>query len=159
MGALVFGIFLGFMTLTRLVGPRALDRFGRVAVLRVLVLLAILGLALFVFAPLELAMLGVVLWGIGAGLGFPVGMSAASDDPLRAAARVSVVSTVGYMAFMAGPPILGLLAEQVGYRGALGFVLVPLAISLLASGATRPLAERDGFTGTSDGHRMRPADQ
>nr|NLD40448.1 MFS transporter [Actinomycetales bacterium] len=146
-GALTFGIFLGFMTATRLVGPRLLERFGRVAVLRVLVLLAILGLALFVFAPLGPAMVGVVLWGVGAGLGFPVGMSAASDDPLKAAARVSVVSTVGYAAFMAGPPVLGLLAEHVGYRSALGFVLIPLLVSFLASAATRPLEERSWRSG------------
>ncbi len=143
-GALAFGVFLGFMTVMRLVGSRLLDRYGRVGVLRVLVVLAIAGLATFVFAPLEFAMVGVALWGLGAGLGFPVGLSAASDDPLKAAARVSVVSSIGYAAFMAGPPILGLLAEHYGYRGALGFVLVPLAVSFLASGATRPLPTRVG---------------
>ena len=46
-------------------------------------------------------------------------MSAAADDPMRAAARVSVVSTIGYSAFLAGPPLLGLLAQHVGYRHAL----------------------------------------
>ena len=47
---------------------------------------------------------------LGASLGFPVGMSAGADDPLRAAARVSVVSTIGYVAFLAGPPVLGFVA-------------------------------------------------
>ena len=37
------------------------------------------------------AMLGAVLWGLGSALGFPVGMSAAGDEPEHAAARVSVV--------------------------------------------------------------------
>ena len=64
-----------------------------------------------------------VLWGMGAALGFPVGMSAAADDPARAAVRVSVVSSIGYTAFLAGPPLIGLLAEHVGILGAL-FVVV-----------------------------------
>ena len=56
--------------------------------------------------------LGIVLWGVGASLGFPVGMSAAADDPVRAAARVSVVSTIGYAAFLAGPPLLGFVGDR-----------------------------------------------
>ena len=52
------------------------------------------------------AVAGIVLWGFGAALGFPVGMSAAGDDPARAARRVSVVSTIGYGAFLAGPPLV-----------------------------------------------------
>ena len=48
--------------------------------------------------------LGIVVWGLGASLGFPVGMSAAADDPARAAARVSVVSTIGYGAFLSRTP-------------------------------------------------------
>ena len=43
-----------------------------------------------------------------------LGISAASDDPARSAARVSVVSSIGYVAFLAGPPVLGTLADRVG---------------------------------------------
>jgi MFS family permease len=66
-------------------------------------------------------------------------MSAASDDPRRAAQRVAVVSTIGYSAFLAGPPLLGLLAEHVGYRDALLVILAPVALGLLVTGAARPL--------------------
>ena len=66
-------------------------------------------------------------------------MSAASDDPLRAAARVSVVSTIGYSAFLAGPPLLGLLAQHVGYRHALLAILVPVALGIFVAGAAAPL--------------------
>ena len=97
-------------------------------------------------------MAGVALWGLGAALGFPVGMSAASDEPLRAAARISVVSTIGYTAFMAGPPLIGLLAEIFGYRGALLFVAVPLVVSFLLIPVTRPLeARRPGPAGSLQG--------
>jgi hypothetical protein len=42
-----------------------------------------------------LAFVGAARWGVGASLGFPVGMSAAADDPQPAALRLSVVSTFG----------------------------------------------------------------
>jgi cyanate permease len=67
-------------------------------------------------------------------------MSAAADDPARAAARVSVVSSIGYTAFIAGPPLIGLLGEHAGILRALFVVLGALLLGLLAAGAARPLA-------------------
>lgn len=132
-GALAFTVFVVAMTAMRFGGTWLLDRFGRLAVLRLCTVLAIVGLAMFGLAPgLPLALVGAVLWGFGAALGFPVGMSAASDEPMRAAARLSVVSTIGYTAFLVGPPLLGLLADHVGYRTALLAVLVPLVASFFA---------------------------
>lgn len=147
-GALAFGIFVTAMTAMRMFGTPLLDRFGRVAVLRLCAGLALVGLAVFgLVGPLWLAMVGIVAWGMGAALGFPVGMSAAADDPRRAPARVSVVSTIGYSAFLGGPPLLGLLAQHVGYRHALLAILVPVALSLAVMGAAAPLhrdrAQRD----------------
>ncbi len=139
-GALAFGTFVAAMSVMRLAGTALLDRYGRVPVLRGCAGLALAGLLLFGLAPsLPLAMVGVVAWGLGAALGFPVGMSAASDDPARAAARVSVVSTIGYMAFLGGPPLIGLLAERVGYRTALLAIAAPLVLSLALSPVVRPL--------------------
>jgi MFS family permease len=147
-GALVFGLFVTAMTTMRLLGTGLLDRHGRVAVLRLCALLSIVGLLLFGLAPsLPLALVGVVLWGVGAALGFPVGMSAASDDPVRAATRVSVVSTIGYTAFLAGPPLLGLLAAQVGYRYALLAINVPVVVGLLVLHAAAPLPTAAGGPG------------
>lgn len=139
-GAVAFWVFVTAMTAMRLLGTRVLDRWGRVATLRLTVALSLVGLLVFGLAPtLWLAVLGVVAWGMGAALGFPVGMSAAADDPRRAPARVAVVATIGYSAFLAGPPLLGMLAEHVGYRHALLAILAPAVISLALLGATRPL--------------------
>ena len=76
-------------------------------------------------------------------------MSAAADDPAFAASRVSVVSSVGYTAFLAGPPLIGLLAEHTGILRALFVVLGALVLGLLAVGAARPLpgAEQADRTG------------
>ena len=76
----------------------------------------------------------------GASLGFPVGMSAAADDPARAPARVSVVASIGYTAFLAGPPLIGLLAESAGIQRALLVAVAALVLGLLAAGAARPLS-------------------
>src|SRR5690606_41399472 len=115
MGAVGLAVFLTAMTGMRLLGPGLLDRYGRVVVLRLSAALALVGLLLFTLAPsIWLALLGVVAWGLGAALGFPVGMSAASDDPARAAVRVSVVPTIRYSAVVMGPPRIGVLAEHVG---------------------------------------------
>jgi fucose permease len=137
-GAAGYGLFVTFMTIGRFAGTLVLDRFGRVPVMRWCAALAVLGLGLFVFAPVPwLAYVALAIWGLGASLGFPVGMSAAADDPARAAARVSVVSTIGYGAFLCGPPLLGLLAEHVGILHSLLSVMVMLVVSFLLSPVAR----------------------
>ncbi len=144
-GAIGFAVFVTAMTGMRLLGTGLLDRFGRVVVLRLVAALSLVGLLVFGLAPwLWLAMVGVVLWGAGAALGFPVGMSAASDDPRRAPARVAVVSTIGYSAFLAGPPLLGLLAGYVGYRHALLAVAIPVVVGLFVMQAAKPLPTAAG---------------
>lgn len=140
-GAAGYGLFVTFMTIGRFAGTPVLDRFGRVPVMRWCAAMAVLGLAVFVFAPAPwLAYVGLAAWGLGASLGFPVGMSAAADDPAKAAARVSVVSTIGYGAFLCGPPLLGLLAEHVGILHSLLAVMVMLAVSFVLS----PVARKAG---------------
>ena len=136
--ALVFGVFVTAMTIGRLAGVNLLDRFGRVPVLRASAILSIVGLLTVIFVPnVGVAIVGVVLWGLGASLGFPVGMSAAADDPKTAAARVSAVATIGYFAFLVGPPLIGFIGEGVGVLNALLVVLVLVAIAGLVSGAAR----------------------
>jgi MFS family permease len=139
-GAIGFGCFVVAMTVSRLFGGSALDRWGRVPVLRVSALVAAVGLTLVVTAPLLLlVMAGAVLWGAGTALGFPTGMSAAADDVPRAAIHVSVVSSIGYTAFLAGPPLVGFLGDAVGIRPALFVVLVALAVGFATSARARPL--------------------
>jgi MFS family permease len=147
-GAAVYGLFVAAMTVGRLAGVRVLDRFGRVPVLRGSAALAAVGLLLFIFVPvLWVDLVGVVLWGFGACLGFPVGMSAAADDPHKAAARVSAVASIGYLAFLVGPPAIGFLGNQFGILSALLLVLVLVAMSGLVSfSARKPGSEKAAAT-------------
>ncbi len=141
-GALGFACFVVAMTVSRTVGGSFLERYGRPAVLRATALLSLIGLLLVVLAPsLGVVLVGTLLWGAGAALGFPVGMSAAADDPQAAAVRVSVVSSIGYTAFLAGPPLVGLLAEpdRLGILPALLVVVLALAVGTAVAGSTAPL--------------------
>ncbi len=137
-GVAGFAVFVLAMTAGRLAGTGLIDRFGRVSVLWGTMVLAGAGVLLIVFADAPaLVVTGIVLWGVGASLGFPVGMSAAADDPLRAASRVSVVSTIGYAAFLAGPPFLGFVGDEVGTLKALLVVAVLLMPAALVVPAAR----------------------
>ncbi|GAA2543840.1 MFS transporter [Winogradskya consettensis] len=139
-GAIGFGFFVTAMTVGRLFGGSAIERWGRVAALRVTAISALFGLLLVVSGlGIPVVLIGALLWGAGASLGFPVGMSAAADDPLRAAIRVSVAGSIGYGAFLAGPPLIGLLAEHFGILRALFLVVVAIGLGLIGSGAARPL--------------------
>ena len=140
-GTLAFAVFLSAMTLGRWFGPGLLDRHGRVLVIRVLSVLGIAGTVLFVFAPsTPLAFAGSVLWGLGVSLGFPVGMSAGADEPQYAAGRVSVIASIGYCAFLAGPPAVGLLGEQLTVLRALTAVAVLLGLAALITSVVAPPA-------------------
>jgi fucose permease len=146
-GALGFACFVAAMTASRTVGGGLLERYGRTPVLRATALVSVAGLLLVVLSSSVLVVLvGALLWGAGAALGFPVGMSAAADDKRGAAVRVSVVSSVGYTAFLAGPPLVGLLAEpeRLGVLQALLVVLVALLVGASVAGSAAPLREPEG---------------
>ena len=143
MGAIGYGAFVTAMTLSRLLGGYAIERWGRVAVLRGTVLSGAAGVLLVLaHVAVPVALVGGLLWGAGASLGFPIGMSAAADDPVRSAIRVSVAGSIGYGAFLAGPPLIGVLAEHFGVLQALLCVFGALAVGLATSGAAAPLSGR-----------------
>ena len=157
-GGAMLAVFVGAMTLVRLLGTRLIDRFGRVAVLRVSGTVSIVGLLLFGFAPgFALAGVGIVLWGFGAALAVPVGIAAASDDPMRAAGRVAVVSAFASVASIAAPPLLGIAAASTGARHALALIAVAMVASVLLAHrvAPEPASNEDAPDASSTTSRSR----
>ncbi|UOQ57186.1 MFS transporter [Leucobacter allii] len=142
---LVLGGFFVAMMLTRIAGSWLLTRFGRVLVLRAGSALVVLGVAavILVDAPWT-AVLGAILWGVGAALGFPIGISAAADDPARAVRNVAAVSAIAYTALLLGPMVIGFLGEHLGLLTAFwpiaGFALLPL---ILARSAEPPAPAKE----------------
>ena len=150
-GVAGFAVFVSAMTIGRLLGGRLLDRFGRAATLWGTMATAGVGVLLVVYGVHPVVVVaGILLWGIGASLGFPVGMSAAADDQGRAPARVGVVSTIGYVAFLSGPPLLGFLGDRVGALHA----LLLISILLIPSAFLVPAARKPaGASGEVNGRR------
>ncbi|WP_425955502.1 MFS transporter [Xylanimonas sp. McL0601] len=161
-GAMAYGTFVVSMLTVRLLGAGLIDRFGRVAVLRVSGVSALLGLLAFGLGPsLPFAWVGIVLWGAGAAMAYPVGTAAAADDPSKAAARVSVVGSFGSIASLSAPPVLGLLADAWGTRHALLLITLAMVVSLAAAGQVRQEAveRRHGKDATGATAGTRPGDE
>jgi MFS family permease len=136
--ALFFTAFAIGETLARVLGGPLVDRVGRVVAVRFTTALGVIGMLVFIFGGQAwLILIGVVLWAVGVSMGFPLGMSAAAESGPNPAARVSVVASIGYLANLGGPPVVGLLAQSFGLLGALWLVIVLLAVSFVASGALR----------------------
>jgi fucose permease len=146
LGSLVYAGFAAMMTVGRFLGGPVVERFGRTTVLQVSAIIAIVGILTVVYSPNAIvAGIAVILWGLGASLGFPVAISAAGDSPDRAAERVSAVATSGYLAFLVGPPLLGFLGEHLGLRPAMLAVIAILLVAVCAArfSATRPPVTTD----------------
>jgi fucose permease len=143
-GSLIYAGFTLGMTVGRFTGGWFIDRYSRVAVVRASALMGALGIGLIIFVDNAwVAGLSVIFWGLGASLGFPLTISAASDTGPDAPTRVSVVATTGYLAFLVGPPLLGFLGEHYGLRSAmlvvLGLVLVAALVAKAVAKPTTPL--------------------
>lgn len=135
-GSLIYTAFALAMTAGRFGGGWFIARFGRARVFCASAVLGTLGLAAVIFLDHPvLAGSAVILWGLGASLAFPLAISAAGDSGPDAAGRVSVVATIGYIAFLVGPPVLGFVAEHSGLRGALIVPLVLVALAIFLSPA------------------------
>ncbi|QDA54283.1 MFS transporter [Sutterella faecalis] len=146
--ALAFAVFASGLAAVRFSGTFWLTRFGRRRVLMGSAILALIGLLIIIFfkAPL-FVMLGVVFWAAGAALGFPVALSAGAamgeGDP---AARMSLLSSAGYGAFLAGPPTLGFIGEEMGLAASFGLVallmLLPVVLAKRMTAAQGEVAQK-----------------
>jgi cyanate permease len=65
-------------------------------------------------------------------------MSAGADEPAFAAARVGVISTIGYCAFLGGPPLIGFLGQQFTVPHALVAVIAVMLVATVIAGSVRP---------------------
>ncbi|MCM2972575.1 MFS transporter [Larsenimonas suaedae] len=137
LGSLGFMLFALTMTLGRFSGNALMRWLPRHTLFRLCIGLALLGVALITLTEHSgVAIAAVVLWGIGTSVGFPLSMSAAGEGD-NGDAQVAATAIMGYIAFLAGPPLLGFIGEHAGLDRALMVVFVVLALGLAVSGAVR----------------------
>jgi fucose permease len=136
--ALFFTAFAVGESAARIFGSPVVDRLGRVAAVRITTAIGVVGLMLFIFGgPAWVVLIGTLFWAVGVSMGFPLGMSAAADSGPNPAARVSVVASIGYLAGLGGPPVIGALAQGAGLLGALWLVVALLAVGFVLAGVLR----------------------
>lgn len=136
--ALALAIFFVSMTLIRIAGSWLLPRFGRVTVLRAGAVFVAAGVAITILVPSSAAaVVGAALWGMGCAFGFPVGISAAADDPKTAVRGVAAVSAIAYTAFLLGPMLIGFLGEQLGLLPAFWPLVIFAAFVVVVAGVAR----------------------
>jgi len=70
-------------------------------------------------------------------------VSATADDRTAAARRVNVVASIGYCAFLGGPPLIGYLGPNITVRQALVAVAVAVGLATLVTGSLRPLPDEE----------------
>ncbi|WP_119729494.1 MFS transporter [Thermomonospora amylolytica] len=118
------------MAAARLAGDRVIAAVGPVRVLRTggLLAAAALGAGLLSGDPV-VSVIGFTLYGLGVAVVAPVTFGAAGNLPgVPAATGISWVTSIGYTGFLAGPPVIGFVAQGIGLTWALA---VPVALALL----------------------------
>jgi predicted MFS family arabinose efflux permease len=128
--ALAYSFFTGGMTAGRVVGDWVNHRIGPVAMLRWGALLtgAPLGAMLLIGEP-AVALVGLFLVGLGVANGVPLMFSAAGRQPdTPPGPGIAAVSSMGSLGFLAGPPIIGVLADAVSLPWALATLILGAAV-------------------------------
>ncbi|MEV5747058.1 MFS transporter [Actinoallomurus sp. NPDC052308] len=122
---LSYTVYSVAMTTMRFLGDRLRGRLGGGRTLRLAGTVAATGYALVLLAPsiggaaLGCAWVGWVLVGIGLATIVPVGFSSAGADSASAGRTIALLTSFGYGGLLAGPAVIGHLAEATSLRTAL----------------------------------------
>jgi MFS family permease len=129
--ALGFASFSLTMTGFRFLGDAIIPKIGPKRWLQIGGVLAAFGLLFAIALPYPpTALLGFALLGAGCSLGAPILYAAALRIPgIPPAAGLATFATFSFIGFLAGPPVIGFIAEGFGLYYGLSFVAVMLLIS------------------------------
>jgi MFS family permease len=144
LGAVAFAAFAVTMATARFLADPLRARLGNVALVRggSLIAAAGLGLGLLVHEPAA-AIAGFAILGLGLAPVVPIAFSAAGDLDHRATGRlVGRVATLGYVGSVAGPIMIGWLAEATSLRTSLGLVVLLALVITASAGATASATSR-----------------
>lgn len=137
--ALAFTAFSLAMAVTRLGSAWMQRRLGATRTLVIGAVVAGTGLLMSAIVPVAgFAFAGFVLAGMGLAAAFPVALSLAGEAGERADGsggerEIAFVTTVAYTGFLAGPPLIGGIAQATSLSAS--FVLVAVLAALIAPAA------------------------
>lgn len=140
------------MAISRLCGENWERRWGPHRLVIVGGLLAATGFFAAALVPSWLVgYAGFVLAGAGLAFSFPVALGLAGAAGRRADGaggelEISFVTTIAYTGFMAGPPLIGFVAQATNLAVALGMVGVIAAVMVPAASAARKARQRESAT-------------
>ena len=129
--ALGFAAFSLTMTIGRLVGDSLTEAFNPVHIVRFGGVLAVVGLlASLTTSNYIIVLIGFGCVGLGLANGMPLAFSAAGKQPnIAPGVGIASVASIGYAGFLAGPPFIGLLAEETSLR--ISLLVITALISTL----------------------------
>jgi len=136
LAAVGYAAFSICMATGRFLGDGLTARFGAVTLVRFSGFIAATGLSItLLFAEPVMALVGFGLVGIGFATVVPSVFTAAGRiSGISPGVALASVSSLGYLGFLASPPVIGLVAEGIGLRGALGIIVVTsVTVAVLAS--------------------------
>jgi hypothetical protein len=134
-----FAVFSLAMAAGRLTGDRLVAATGPAVLVRGGATLAAFGLAgALVFHDPLAALIGFGCVGLGLANIVPILFSAAGRTPgVEPGTAIAAVTTSGYCGFLAGPPLVGFAADQIGLPAALGLLVGFMVLAALAGGVVR----------------------
>ncbi|MEN9707385.1 MAG: hypothetical protein RIS31_951 [Actinomycetota bacterium] len=137
--AAAFGMMWFVITAGRAVGGFLVDRIGRFRTVLFSTVVTAAGITIFLLdSVIHQPILGLVVWGIGQALGFPMAVSSMSDDPKKSPARINMIITVVYISSIAVGPVLGTIGQAFGIYIAFAVPALLMVLSAVLSPATKP---------------------
>jgi predicted MFS family arabinose efflux permease len=124
LAAIGYAVFAAMMTTGRFAGDRLVHRFGEIRVLQAGSALAAVGLSigLAIGGPAA-GMFGFACVGAGSSVLVPILFRAGGRIPgIPTGVGIASVTTMGYMSFLVGPPLIGFAGRSLGLRTALGII-------------------------------------
>ena len=134
--ALAYGAFSVTMAIGRFTGDAINKRVGRIRLVQIGAALATigLGLGLLLSTPLSV-IIGFAVMGAGLANIIPVIFTTSAEQGTTPADGISATATLGYLGFLAGPPLIGAIAELTNLTVGLATVVILLGVVTASSTA------------------------
>lgn len=138
-GSLALGSFVAAMTVVRFCIDRVVERVGPARVVRWCAVTAVIGFAIVMASPwLGLTLVGWMVVGLGLSGGVPQVFTAAGNVGGGSGRALSRVVGTGYVAILAGPGVIGWLADRITLNAAFALPLCGVLVCAVLASAVAP---------------------